>query len=297
MLVTRVIVQLPPQLTEPVEHACRDGRLRPRPVAVELLDDQRRDEQFQLALEPQDTQGHDPLLAPRRVAMSSHTDVSISRAQHEPECYAAQLGKPVNQPRHAGLLSTCRFLAVCTLPPICTPAAHFGAGAWSLQIMLFCRSGLRCGRRVVGNGETADPAWLAAGWHLVAGFAPGGWPCKVAWPAPSPARKLSASRTIPAAILAWASALPRAARPAGRRAAAPPAWRRPGQRMTVRIPVWPSGDRPGPCPNPVGIRARGRYRAGRVTRSARRRPGGRPASGPAARPRRLRSGRRRGRSR
>ena len=35
----------------------------PRLVAVELLDDQRRHEQLQLALELQDTQGHDPLLA------------------------------------------------------------------------------------------------------------------------------------------------------------------------------------------------------------------------------------------
>jgi len=50
VLVTCVLAQLPAQLTQPVEHACRDGRLGPRPVAVELLNDQRRDEQFQLSL-------------------------------------------------------------------------------------------------------------------------------------------------------------------------------------------------------------------------------------------------------
>lgn len=62
----------------------------PRPVAVELLDDQRRHEQLQLALELQDTQGHDPFLAIspgssvspvdllRRLACSAHMLVPCS---------------------------------------------------------------------------------------------------------------------------------------------------------------------------------------------------------------------------
>jgi hypothetical protein len=67
VFVARVLTQLLAQLTEPVEHACRDGRLGPQPVAVELLNAERRDEQFQLALGLQDAKGHDPLpaLSPR----------------------------------------------------------------------------------------------------------------------------------------------------------------------------------------------------------------------------------------
>jgi len=105
VLVARVLAQLPAQLTEPVEHACRDGRLGPQPVAVELLDDERGDEQLQLALGLQDTQGHDPLLAlsPRgHVKPCGRID---QEAQHEPECYGAQSGNPGNRPGRPGSLS------------------------------------------------------------------------------------------------------------------------------------------------------------------------------------------------
>ena len=91
VLVTRVLAQLPPQLTKPVKDARRDGRLRPRPVAVELLDDQRRDEQFQLALGLQDTQRDDPLLAfSPRGHVEPHGRVD-QQAQHGPACYARNL--------------------------------------------------------------------------------------------------------------------------------------------------------------------------------------------------------------
>jgi hypothetical protein len=91
VLVTRILAQLPAQLAKPVKDACRNGRLRARPVAVELLDDQRRDEQLQLALELQDSQRDDPHLAfSPRGHIKPHGRVD-QQAQHGPACYARNL--------------------------------------------------------------------------------------------------------------------------------------------------------------------------------------------------------------
>lgn len=58
-----VPAQFPAQLPQPVQDARRDGHLRPRPVPVELLDDERGDEQFKLAVGREYAQRHDPALA------------------------------------------------------------------------------------------------------------------------------------------------------------------------------------------------------------------------------------------
>jgi hypothetical protein len=74
MLLAGEFVQLPAQLPQPVQHALGDGGLRARAVAFELLNDQRRDQQLQLALVHEHPQRHDPLLA-----IPSHGQVQPGR--------------------------------------------------------------------------------------------------------------------------------------------------------------------------------------------------------------------------
>jgi hypothetical protein len=118
VLVTGVLAQFPAQLAEPVEHARRDGRLRPRPVAVELLDDRRGDEQLQFALELQDAQGHDPLLSLSPCGHVKPCGRVDEQAQHEPECFAGQLGQPSRSALRWLAQRICRFRAMRKNPPI-----------------------------------------------------------------------------------------------------------------------------------------------------------------------------------
>jgi hypothetical protein len=63
VLVPRELAQLPAQLPQPIHDAGGDGRLRAGAVVLELLDDDGRDQQLQLAPVHEYPQRHDPLLA------------------------------------------------------------------------------------------------------------------------------------------------------------------------------------------------------------------------------------------